>query len=161
MASCTKFPRYSGAFWRHHELAGDSHHQRHQQCADCARTRYRTIAPAKTISAKATIGWVGHGPGTGIVDPPIVVNDIANPATNQVFSFTGCSNIVGFGGAVNQIPAIFSSSTGFTTVDMDRLRDCVDVRPGTALKAAFDFCNMRITCSRRKRQLNCCAVTVG
>jgi hypothetical protein len=97
-----------------------------------------TIAPAKTISAKVTIGWVGHGPGTGIVDPPIVVNDIANPATNQVFSFTGCSNLVGFGGAVNQIPATFSSSTGFTTVDMGSAEGLGSCTTGNVHGGQFD-----------------------
>jgi len=46
------------------------------------------------------------------------VNDAANPAVNQVFSFTGCSNVVGIGGAVNQIPATFTSATAFTAVEL-------------------------------------------
>jgi hypothetical protein len=97
-----------------------------------------TIAPAKTTSARVTIGWVGHGPGTGIVDPPIVVNDISNPATNQVFSFTGCSNIVGFGGAVNQIPATFSSATGFTTVDLGSAEGLGSCTTGNLHGGVFD-----------------------
>ena len=55
-------------------------------------------APAKATAARVPIGWVGHGAGTGVVDPPIVVNDSANPAVDQVFSFTGCSNVLGVGG---------------------------------------------------------------
>src|ERR1700682_4875997 len=87
--------------------------------------------PARTTSAKVTIGWVGHDPGTGIVDPPIVVNDIANPATNQVFSFTGRSNVVGIGGAVSQIPANFASATAFNTVDLGSAEAQVAVRLAT------------------------------
>lgn len=75
-------------------------------------------APAKATSARVPIGWVGHGNGTGVVDPPIVVNDPANATTDQVFAFTGCSNVLGIGGAVSQIPANFTSSSSYTTVDM-------------------------------------------
>ena len=74
--------------------------------------------PAKVTSARVTIGWAGHGAGTGIVDPPILVNDASNPNVDQVFAFTGCSNLVGIGGAVNQLPATFTSSTIFTAVDL-------------------------------------------
>jgi hypothetical protein len=93
-------------------------------------------SPGKATAARVAIGWVGHGPGTGIVDPPIVVTDSANPAVDQVFSFTGCSNIVGFGGAVNQIPATFTSASTFTTVDLgssDGLGNCTtrNVHAGT------------------------------
>jgi hypothetical protein len=74
--------------------------------------------PAKVTAARVTIGWAGHGAGTGIVDPPILVNDLSNPAVDQVFAFTGCSNLVGIGGAVNQLPATFTSSSRFTAVDL-------------------------------------------
>ncbi len=84
-------------------------------------------SPAHAVAATETIGWVGHGAGTGIVDPPLVVNDAANPAVDQVFAFTGCSNIVGLGGAVNQLPANFTSTTAITAVDLgssDALGNC-------------------------------------
>jgi hypothetical protein len=97
-----------------------------------------TTAPAKAPSARVAIGWVGHGPGTGIVDPPIVVNDIANPAVNQVFSFTGCSQVVGFGGAVNQIPATFSSASGFTTVDLGSAEGGGSCTTGNVHGGVFD-----------------------
>ena len=74
--------------------------------------------PGHTVVATQTIGWVGHGAGTGIVDPPLVVNDAANPAVDQVFAFTGCSNIIGLGGAINQLPGNFTSSTAITAVDL-------------------------------------------
>ena len=48
-------------------------------------------SPGGTYKARQTIGWAGHGAGTGIVDPPIAVTDPANPAIDQVFAFTGCS----------------------------------------------------------------------
>src|ERR1019366_541053 len=32
-----------------------------------------------TSMAQVTVGWVGNGPGTGVVDPPIAVTDPANP----------------------------------------------------------------------------------
>jgi hypothetical protein len=72
-------------------------------------------SPAHTFTAQLTVGWVGHGAGTGVVDAPIVTNDSANPATNQVFVFTGCSTVVGIGGAVSQVPATFTTSTTLTT----------------------------------------------
>ena len=81
-------------------------------------------APAKTYAARTAIGWVGHGAGTSVVDGPIVVSDPSNPGTNQVFAFTGCSVVVGIGGAISQVPANFTSSTscanrtGCTTVDL-------------------------------------------
>jgi hypothetical protein len=68
-----------------------------------------------TSMAQVTVGWVGHGAGTGVVDPPIAVTDSANSATDQVFVFTGCSTVLGIGGAVSQIPANFTSSTTLTT----------------------------------------------
>jgi hypothetical protein len=68
-----------------------------------------------TSMAQVAVGWVGHGAGTGVVDPPIAVTDSANSATDQVFVFTGCSTVLGIGGAVSQIPANFTSSTTLTT----------------------------------------------
>jgi len=67
--------------------------------------------PAQAAAASVEIGWIDHGPGTGVVDPPIVVNDISNPTTNQVFAFTGCSQVLGVGGAITQLPANFDSFT--------------------------------------------------
>lgn len=75
-------------------------------------------SPGHAVAATETIGWVGHGAGTGIVDPPLVVNDTANASVDQVFAFTGCSNIIGLGGAINQLPANFTSSTAITAVDL-------------------------------------------
>src|SRR5208337_1092543 len=84
--------------------------------------------PATTASAEQGIGWIydgttdgSGGPGTDVLSPPIVINDPAHPATNQVFAFTGCSSVPGIGAAVTQLPANFTSSgTGTTgsTVDM-------------------------------------------
>jgi len=67
-------------------------------------------SPAKTISAVMDIGDPGSQ-GGGLVDPPIVVTDPANPTVDQVFAFTGCSNLPNYGGAVTQVPANFTSST--------------------------------------------------
>jgi hypothetical protein len=83
--------------------------------------------PAKTIAAQQTIGWAYDGsndgsgkPGTGVVDPPIVVTDPANPTTDQVFAFTGCSYVLGIGGAISQVPANFTTGVPTTanTVDL-------------------------------------------
>jgi hypothetical protein len=97
-----------------------------------------STAPAHTTVGRVSIGWVGHGAGTGVVDPPIVVNDTANPAVNQVFSFTGCSNILGIGGAVNQIPANFTSATTFTTVDLGSGTGAGDCTTGNVHGGTFD-----------------------
>lgn len=94
--------------------------------------------PAKATAARVTIGWVGHGPGTGIVDAPIVVNDSANSAVDQVFSFTGCSNVLGIGGAINQIPATFGSATTFTTVDLGSASGSGDCTTGNVHAGTFD-----------------------
>jgi len=72
-------------------------------------------APLKTTAARVAIGWIDQGAGTAVVDPPIVVNDISNPTVNQVFTFTGCSNVVNIGGSITQLPANFTSSTLATT----------------------------------------------
>jgi len=95
-------------------------------------------SPAGTTAAVQTIGWAGHGAGTGIVDPPIVVNDSANSAINQVFSFTGCSQVLGIGGAVNQIPANFTSSSTYTTVDLGSGSGNGDCTGGNVHAASFD-----------------------
>jgi hypothetical protein len=77
-------------------------------------------SPGKTYAAQQTIGWAANGgAGTGVVDPPIVVNDPTN-TTNQVFAFTGCSYVLGIGGAVTQLPANFATGVPTTanTVDL-------------------------------------------
>jgi hypothetical protein len=95
-------------------------------------------APAKATAARVPIGWVGHGAGTGVVDPPIVVNDSANPAVDQVFSFTGCSNVLGVGGAINQIPANFTSTTSYTAVDLGSRSGSGDCTTGNVHSGTFD-----------------------
>jgi hypothetical protein len=95
-------------------------------------------SPGHTYAARQTIGWAGHGAGTGIVDPPIVVNDSANPSTNQVFAFTGCSQVNGIGGAVNQIAANFTSSSTFTAVDLGSGHGNGDCTTGNVHSGTFD-----------------------
>jgi hypothetical protein len=95
-------------------------------------------SPGRTYAARQTIGWAGHGAGTGIVDPPIVVNDSANPSTNQVFAFTGCSQVNGIGGAVNQIAANFTSSSTFTAVDLGSGHGNGDCTTGNVHSGTFD-----------------------
>jgi hypothetical protein len=77
-------------------------------------------SPGKTYSARQTIGWATHGKGTGVVDPPIAVTDPANPTLDQVFAFTGCSQVIGIGGAITQLPANFATGVPSTanTVDL-------------------------------------------
>jgi hypothetical protein len=79
----------------------------------------KLVSPAKTVSATYTVGWVynsgqnGSGDaGTGVVDPPIAVTDPANPTTDQVFAFTGCSYFTNVGGAITQLPANFTTGPG-------------------------------------------------
>lgn len=79
-------------------------------------------SPGKTFVAQQTVGWAYDGttdgsgkPGTGIIDPPIAVTDPANPATDQVFAFTGCSEVQGIGGAVTQLPANFATGSPSTS----------------------------------------------
>jgi hypothetical protein len=81
---------------------------------------------------------VGHGKGTGVVDPPIVVNESANPSVNPVFAFTGCSNVLGIGGAISQIPANFTSSTTYTTVDLGSASGTGDCTTGNVHSGTFD-----------------------
>ena len=94
--------------------------------------------PAHATAARVIIGWVGHGAGTGIVDAPIVVNDSANPTVDQVFAFTGCSNVLGIGGAVNQIPANFTSTTAYTTVDLGSGSGTGNCTTGNVHSGTFD-----------------------
>lgn len=97
--------------------------------------------PAKVTAATQGIGWIDQGPGTGVVDPPIVVNDISNPATNQVFAFTGCSSVGGIGGAVTQLPANFASSsptTNGTTVDLGSATGIGDCTTSNVHAGTFD-----------------------
>jgi hypothetical protein len=72
--------------------------------------------PLTTYAAEQGIGWIydgdpdgSGGPGTGVVDAPIVVLDAANPTVHQVFAFTGCSSAVGIGGAITQLPVNFTT----------------------------------------------------
>jgi hypothetical protein len=104
--------------------------------------------PGKTYSSQQAIGWIydgtsdgSGGPGAGVVDPPIVVRDPANPTTNQVFSFTGCSSVVGIGGAVTQLPANFTNSstpTTANTVDLGSGSGDGDCTTGNVHQGAFD-----------------------
>jgi hypothetical protein len=94
-----------------------------------------------TSIAQVTVGWVGNGAGTGVVDPPIAVTDPANSTTDQVFVFTGCSIVQGIGGAVSQIPANFSSSTTLTTsntVDLGSGSGNGDCTGGNVHSGTFD-----------------------
>jgi hypothetical protein len=81
-------------------------------------------SPAHATAATLTIGWAGDpnqaDTGRGIVVPPIVAVDSANPAVDQVFAFTGCSNVNTIGGAISQLPANFTSAT---TVDITNTVD--------------------------------------
>ena len=81
----------------------------------------KMASPGKTFVAQQTVGWASDGTndgsgdaGTGIVDPPIAVTDPANPTTDQVFAFTGCSEVQGVGGAVTQVPANFTTGAPST-----------------------------------------------
>ena len=80
----------------------------------------KMTSPAKTFVARQTIGWVTHGAGTGLVDPPIAVTDPASSAIDQVFAFTGCSNVNGIGGGITQLAANFATGVPSTanTVDL-------------------------------------------
>ncbi len=94
-----------------------------------------------TSMAQVTVGWVGNGPGTGVVDPPIAVTDPANPTTDQVFVFTGCSIVQGIGGAVSQLPANFTSSSTLTTsntVDLGSGHGNGDCTTGNVHSGTFD-----------------------
>ncbi len=73
-----------------------------------------------------------------MVDPPIVVTDSANPSTDQVFAFTGCSVTVGAGGAVSQMPANFTSSTTLTSIDLGSGSGNGDCTTGNVHSGTFD-----------------------
>jgi len=103
--------------------------------------------PGKTFAAQQTIGWAYDGrndgsgkPGTGIVDPPIAVTDPANPTTDQVFAFTGCSYVVGIGGAVTQLPANFTTGVPTTsnTVDLGSATGTGDCTGKNVHSGTFD-----------------------
>ena len=98
-------------------------------------------SPGGTYAAQVEVGWATHGAGTGVVDPPIAVTDSANPATDQVFVFTGCSIVNGIGGAVSQIAANFTSSTTLTTsntVDLGSASGTGDCTTGNVHSGTFD-----------------------
>jgi hypothetical protein len=108
-------------------------------------------APAKTTAAKVSVGWTANnGAGTGVVDPPIVVNDATNSAVDQVLAFTGCSNAIGFGGAVSQLAASFATGScvspgtagyvaGYcTTVDMGSATGVGDCTGKNVHSGTFD-----------------------
>jgi hypothetical protein len=107
----------------------------------------KLASPGKTFAAQQTIGWAydgnndgSGGAGTGVVDPPIAVTDPANPTTDQVFAFTGCSNVVGIGGAVSQLPANFTTGTPTTsnTVDLGSASGIGDCTGKNVHSGAFD-----------------------
>ena len=79
----------------------------------------KLTSPGKTYAARQTIGWATHGNGTGVVDPPIVVTDPANATTDQVFASTGCSIVLGIGGAITQLPANFATGAAAATNTVD------------------------------------------
>jgi hypothetical protein len=107
----------------------------------------KMTSPGKTYAAQQTIGWAYDGsadgsgdPGTGVVDPPIAVTDPANTATDQVFAFTGCSYVVGIGGAVTQVPANFTTGqpTTSNTVDLGSATGIGDCTGLNVHSGAFD-----------------------
>jgi hypothetical protein len=107
----------------------------------------KLASPGKTIAATQTIGWAYDGStdgsgkaGTGVVDPPIAVADPANPGTDQVFAFTGCSFVLGIGGAVTQVPANFSTGTPTTanTVDLGSAKGDGSCTGNNVHSGAFD-----------------------
>jgi hypothetical protein len=107
----------------------------------------KLASPAKTYAAQQTVGWAYDGqsdgsgdPGTGLVDPPIAVTDPANSTTDQVFAFTGCSYVLGIGGAVTQLPANFAtgSPTTSNTVDLGSATGKGDCTGKNVHAGAFD-----------------------
>ncbi len=107
----------------------------------------KLTSPGKTFAAQQTIGWAYDGsndgsgkPGTGVVDPPIAVTDPANSATDQVFAFTGCSYVLGIGGAVSQLPANFTTGVPTTsnTVDLGSASGNGDCTGKNVHSGAFD-----------------------
>jgi len=100
----------------------------------------KMASPGGTFTAQQTIGWATHGAGTGVVDPPIAVTDPANSAIDQVFVFTGCSYVVGIGGAISQLPANFTTGVPTTsnTVDLGSATGTGDCTTGNVHAGTFD-----------------------
>ncbi len=121
--------------------------------------------PAKTTAAAVPIGWVTEAPpgnGIGIVDPPIVVTDSANPGVDQVFAFTGCSSVLGIGGAITQLPANFTSATAISTsntVDLGSATGQGDCTTGNV--HAGDFDNQFWTNGTSKGHIMACGFVSG
>ncbi len=104
-------------------------------------------APGKTFAAQQTVGWAydgtkdgSGGAGTGIVDAPIAVTDPANPTVDQVFAFTGCSNVPTFGAGVTQLPANFTTGTATVanTVNLGAASGSVKCTGDNIHSGAFD-----------------------
>jgi hypothetical protein len=97
-------------------------------------------SPGGTYAAQQTIGWLGHGPGTGVVDAPIAITDPANPTFDQVFAFTGCSWVMGVGGAITQVPANFTTgvATAGNTVNMGSATGVGDCTTGNIHSGTVD-----------------------
>ncbi len=121
--------------------------------------------PAKTTAATVSIGWTAENPpqnGVGVVDPPIVVTDIANPGVDQVFAFTGCSSVLGIGGAITQVPANFTSATVISTsntVDLGSATGQGDCTTGNV--HAGDFDNQFWTTGSTKGHIMACGFVSG
>ena len=107
----------------------------------------KLTSPGKTHAAQQTVGWAydgstdgSGGAGTGIVDPPIAVTDPANPGTDQVFAFTGCSNVLGIGGAITQLAANFTTGAPTTsnTVNMGSATGVGDCTGNNLHSGTFD-----------------------
>jgi hypothetical protein len=108
----------------------------------------KLASPAKTVAATQTIGWAYDGSndgsgdaGTGIVDPPIAVTDVANTTNiDQVFAFTGCSYVIGVGGAVTQLPANFTTGvpTASNTVNLGSAKGDGSCTGNNVHSGAFD-----------------------
>ena len=107
----------------------------------------KLASPGKTYVAQQTIGWAfvagqtgSGGAGTGIVDPPIAITDPANPITDQVFAFTGCSYVPNIGGAVTQLPANFTTGlpTASNTVNLGSASGNGDCTGNNVHSGTFD-----------------------
>jgi hypothetical protein len=74
------------------------------------------------------------------VDPPIAVTDPASSATDQVFAFTGCSNVNGIGGAITQLAANFATGAPSTanTVDLGSASGAGDCTGKNVHSGTFD-----------------------
>jgi hypothetical protein len=107
----------------------------------------KVASPGKTTTATQTVGWAYDGSGdgsgdagTGIVDPPVAVTDPANPTPDQIFAFTGCSEVEGIGGAITQLPANFTTGTPTTsnTVNLGSASGTGDCTGKNIHSGAFD-----------------------